>query len=83
LFDKPEYKKMLNYDPDVVFMMLGSNGWNKDDTFIEDYVDMANEIKHMKSKPDLIMMVPPPNIKKCMAEIKGADRFSIAHCIAA
>jgi hypothetical protein len=43
-------------------MMLGSNGWNKDDTFIEDYVEMANEIKHMKSKPDLILMVPPPNI---------------------
>jgi acyl-CoA thioesterase I len=60
----------LNSEPDIVTIMLGTNdakyyNWegiqqSEGDYFTLDYVDMIQQLKKLKSNPEVFLMIPPP-----------------------
>lgn len=58
------YQQSLNFRPDIVVIMLGSNdtkenNWNKDE-FINDYCEIINSYLSLSSSPKVYLLAPPP-----------------------
>lgn len=64
------YQQSLDFNPDIVFIMLGSNdskenNWNKE-KFVKDYIEIINSYLELQSSPDVYVLVPPP-----LFEVRG------------
>lgn len=64
------YQQSLDFNPDIVVIMLGSNdskenNWNKE-KFVKDYIEIINSYLELKSSPDVYVLVPSP-----MFEVMG------------
>lgn len=64
------YQQSLDFNPDIVVIMLGSNdskenNWNKV-KFVKDYIEIINSYLELKSSPDVSVLIPPP-----MFEVRG------------
>lgn len=62
------YKQSLDFNPDVVFILLGSNdskkkNWNVD-KFIADYCEIIDSYLNLASAPKIYLLVPPPVFEK-------------------
>lgn len=58
-----EYKKSLEFEPNIVFMKFGTNdskSWNMHgyDNFKTDYTKIINSYKALKTKPRIILITP-------------------------
>lgn len=58
------YQKSLNFQPDIVILMLGSNdtkesNWNKD-KFVKDYYEIINSYLSLPSSPKVYLLAPLP-----------------------
>lgn len=58
------YHQSLEFSPDIVVIMLGSNdskenNWDKD-KFVNDYCDIIDSYKVLSTNPDVYILVPPP-----------------------
>lgn len=69
-WDTDAWQTALTSDPDIVTIMLGTNdaksfNWegiqqNKGDYFALDYVDMINQLKRLRTKPKIYLVIPSP-----------------------
>lgn len=62
------YKQSLEFNPDIVIFLLGSNdskknNWNKE-KFIADYAEIIDSYLQLKSAPKVYVMLPPPAFEK-------------------
>ncbi len=61
-----EYKSALAFNPDLVFIKLGTNDTKPqnriylDDEFIKDYKDLITSFKKLPSNPRVVLLVPVP-----------------------
>lgn len=74
------YQQSLAFQPDVVFIMLGSNdskenNWNKD-RFINDYCEIVESYLNLQSKPQVYVLVPPP-----LFEIRGKVMWQLRKAV--
>ncbi|MDE6583497.1 MAG: hypothetical protein K2K31_02480 [Clostridia bacterium] len=58
------YKQSLDFNPNIVFILLGSNdskenNWNKD-KFISDYNNIIDSYQKLSSSPKIYILTPPP-----------------------
>lgn len=58
------YKQSLDFKPNIVFIMLGSNdskenNWNRE-KFINDYSELIDSYLKLESSPNLYILTPPP-----------------------
>ena len=58
------YKRSLDFKPDIVIILLGTNdskknNWNED-KFINDYSEMIDSYLSLESAPKVYVLVPPP-----------------------
>lgn len=58
------YQKSLDFQPDIVILMLGSNdtkenNWNKD-KFVKDYCEIINSYLSLPSSPKVYLLAPLP-----------------------
>lgn len=58
-----KYRMSLDFQPDVVLLMLGSNdtktyNWNKE-TFNREYRELVNVYRNLESHPKVYIMIPP------------------------
>ena len=63
-WNEKAYQMSLEYEPDIVVIMFGTNdskanNWNQED-FIADYKDMIASYQALGSSPDIYIMIPPP-----------------------
>ena len=70
------YQESLNFEPDIVVFMLGSNdsksfNWNREN-FIKDYNSLVESYINLPSSPKVYLMAPPP-----VFEVGGKVGFSI------
>lgn len=59
-----EYASALEFLPDIVVIMLGTNdtkpvNWTGADQYREDYFKMVNSFKELDSHPDIFLCLPP------------------------
>lgn len=59
------YKKALKYQPDLVFLMLGTNDSKLQNRihlseFAADYRALINRFRALKSNPRIVLLLPPP-----------------------
>lgn len=72
------FQKSLDFRPDVVFLMLGTNDtkqedWVDMDSFLEDYMDLISRYRALTSKPAVYVLTPPE-----VYLVKGApNRYGI------
>lgn len=64
------YQQSLDFYPDIVVIMLGSNdtkktNWNRE-KFIKDYCEIIDSYLNLSSKPKIHILIPPP-----LFEIRG------------
>lgn len=62
--DEKLYQQSLDFKPDIVVIMLGSNdskenNWDKD-KFINDYCEIISSYLSLESSPRVYVLVPPP-----------------------
>lgn len=62
--DEKLYKQSLNFNPDIVVIMLGTNdtksmNWKDQETYEKEYTEMINSYKNLESNPTIYMMAPP------------------------
>jgi lysophospholipase L1-like esterase len=67
-------KEALEFKPDVVIIMLGTNdskpqNWKFKDNFVGDYKDLIGKFRALESKPRIFICRPVP--------VVGEERFSI------
>lgn len=60
-----QYASSLEFKPDVVVIMLGTNdtkpvNWKINDQFISDYTDLIASYKNLPSQPIIYICYPPP-----------------------
>jgi lysophospholipase L1-like esterase len=60
-----QYKNIFEYQPDIIVIILGTNdtkarNWKFSGTFVQDYVDLINNLKNMNSFPEVLICYPPP-----------------------
>ena len=70
------YKKSLDFNPDIVVFLLGSNdskanNWNAD-KFASDYEEILNSFLSLSSSPKVYILVPPP-----MFEVNGRVLYKL------
>lgn len=58
------YKQSLEFNPDIVFILLGSNdskvhNWDKD-KFISDYGEIIDSYLNLSASPEVYVITPPP-----------------------
>jgi len=59
------FQKALDFGPDVVILMLGTNDANYENqkynaSFVEDYITLIDEFGALSSKPSIMIVKPPP-----------------------
>ena len=64
------YRQSLDFQPDIVVIMLGSNdskekNWDKE-KFVKDYCEIIGSYQSLVSSPKVYMLVPPP-----LFEVRG------------
>lgn len=65
-WDTKEYKRALAFNPDLVFIKLGTNDTKPqnriylDDEFIKNYKDLITSFKKLSSDPRIVLLVPVP-----------------------
>lgn len=62
--DEKLYRQSLDFKPDIVVIMLGSNdskknNWNREE-YIKDYCEMIESYLRLESKPKVYVLTPPP-----------------------
>lgn len=62
------YQQSLNFRPDIVVILLGSNdskeiNWNKD-KYINDYGEIIDSYLNLDSAPKVYLLIPPPVFEK-------------------
>lgn len=62
------YQQSLDFRPDIVVILLGSNdskekNWNKE-KYINDYSEIIDSYLHLDSAPKVYMLIPPPVFEK-------------------
>lgn len=72
--DQEEYKQSLQFEPDIVVIMLGTNdskniNWGqvvetKGDDFIDDYIELIESYQELSSKPRIFVALPPTVFKQ-------------------
>lgn len=65
---QPEYRKSLDYQPDVVLMMLGTNdskpqNWKHQSEFVQDAKALVKSYQSLDSKPRVILCKPVVVVK--------------------
>lgn len=74
------YKQSLEFNPDVVIIMFGTNdskpyNWKGVDVYLEDYLSLVNSYKALPSNPEIYIIAPPPafevNGNPVMYDING------------
>lgn len=70
------YKKSMNFAPDIVVFMLGSNdskafNWDREN-FIKDYKALVETYTNMPNAPKVYVMAPPP-----VFEVGGSVKYHI------
>lgn len=70
------YKQSLDFNPDIVIILLGSNdskenNWDKD-KFVADYSEMIDSYLSLESAPKVYALLPPP-----VFEVKGKVLYQI------
>ncbi|MBQ6381306.1 MAG: hypothetical protein IJJ41_06895 [Clostridia bacterium] len=70
------YQKSLDYEPDIVIFMLGSNdskayNWNKEN-FMKDYKVLVESYVNLPNHPKVYVMAPPP-----VFEVGGKVKYDI------
>ena len=70
------YKQSMEFEPDIVVFMLGSNdskafNWDKEN-FIKDYKALVETYVNMHASPTVIVMAPPP-----VFEVGGKVKYNI------
>lgn len=64
------YRQSLDFQPDIVVIMLGSNdskenNWNKE-KFVKDYCEIISSYLQLESSPKVYALIPPP-----LFEVRG------------
>ncbi len=64
-WDEPDYKEVLNFNPDIIIVKLGTNdskpqNWQYAGEFEKDYTDMVLAFKALNSKPRVLLALPVP-----------------------
>ena len=75
------YKKSLDFRPDIVVILLGSNdskekNWNKE-KYIKDYSEIIDSYLSLDSAPEVYMMIPPPVFEKGKKVLYGLRKSII------
>ncbi len=70
------YKQSLDFNPDIVFILLGSNdsktnNWNKD-KFIADYCEIIDSYLSLEAKSKVYLILPPP-----VFEVRGKVPYKL------
>ncbi|MDB4286329.1 GDSL-type esterase/lipase family protein [bacterium] len=68
------FKNALNYDPDLVFLMLGTHDSKIQhrqylDEFEKDYLKLIKRFKKLKNNPRIILLLPPPSFHQDTTQI--------------
>ena len=63
--DQPAYMEALEFQPDIVVIMLGTNDDLQslrpyNESFQEDYTNLIAPFQHLESKPQIFIATPPP-----------------------
>lgn len=63
--DQPEFQKALQYQPNIVIIMLGTNDdlmmlHSENGTFQTDYTKLISQFQQLQSKPQIFIVKPPP-----------------------
>lgn len=71
------YKQSIDFAPDIVVIMLGSNdtkpkNWRGKDAYVEDYKQIINSYLALDSVEEVYIMLPPPVFK-----VKGKNPYGI------
>ena len=64
-WNEDKYKEVLDWNPDVVVIMLGTNdtkpqNWQYKAEFVDDYVEFINSFKSLQSEPKVFICYPIP-----------------------
>lgn len=64
------YQQSLDFQPDIVVIMLGSNdskanNWNKE-KFVNDYCEIIGSYQNLAASPKVYVLIPPP-----LFEVRG------------
>jgi len=64
-WNQEEFKKALEFNPDVVVIKLGTNdtkpiNWKYKDEFIGDYIDLIEQFRELEAKPKIWICYPVP-----------------------
>lgn len=64
-WNQDAYKKALEFNPDVVVIMLGTNdtkprNWKYKDEFVGDYIDLINQFRALAARPKIWICYPVP-----------------------
>ncbi len=83
-----ELDKSLEYDPDIVIIMLGSNdskpwNWENSEQYSRDYIDLIHKFKALKSNPEVFLCNPLPAYSSRWGICDTTIRFAIIPKIAA
>jgi len=75
--DDETYTQSLDFQPDIVIIMLGTNdskpkNWKGKDAYIEDYSKIIDSYLALASTPEVYIIAPPP-----VFEIRGIVKFTI------
>ncbi|MDY3030313.1 MAG: GDSL-type esterase/lipase family protein [Clostridia bacterium] len=68
--DKDQYKASLEFEPDILFIMLGTNdikyeNWDEGkDNFVADYVELINSYRMIKPSLKIYIGIPPRIFKE-------------------
>lgn len=62
--DEKLYQQSLDFNPDILVIMLGTNdtkpmNWIDEDTYVNEYIEMINSYKNLPSNPMVYIMCPP------------------------
>ncbi len=63
--DQKEFQKVKEFLPKIVIILLGTNDAREDtyqaiDNFVADYEQLIREVQGMESKPNVLLVKPPP-----------------------
>lgn len=64
-WNQPEFEKAKSYLPDIVLIKLGTNdskpqNWCFADEYKKDYLEMINTFRNLKSRPQVVLILPVP-----------------------
>lgn len=76
------YWKSLDFQPNIVFVLLGSNdtketNWNAE-KYIKDYGEIIDSYLSLESAPKVCVLIPPPVFK-----VRGKEPYSLRNAVIA